>query len=339
MTNLTRLGDDRGKPLLAALDERFLSFVSRLNGPLRTHALRRSTYTNEPGAEAFGGPSTMNPGVTLTPWLFWELTSPLDDASFLSLAEGGSMVVISSALLDHLVDGQAVSPEDTLLLHRLLHERGIATLRACLGGGSPFWRTAERLIAEHLEGLALERGMRAALGAFSYPDFQRMVKAKFSPIVLTMSAYLTATERGDLQEPIENSIKHLAVASQLLDDLGDWEEDMRGGRLTYFLSCAVAPREAARLEAGLAEEVEERIRSSWLDVDHLNLAAEWLDRARASVEGIPCPNWIEYLEGFRSLTLEHIRQSTAGHLVQTLDPLVARGAKQDPGELEEDGAV
>src|SRR3972149_6309148 len=95
-------GNERRASLLAALDERDLAFVAGIPEPLRERGLRRRTYTGEAVDDVFVGPSTLNPGVTLTPWLFWETTSPLDDATFLSLAEGGSMVVISSALLDHL---------------------------------------------------------------------------------------------------------------------------------------------------------------------------------------------------------------------------------------------
>jgi hypothetical protein len=72
--------------------------------------------------------------------------------------------------------------------------------------------------------------------------------------------------------------------------------------------------------------VQETIRSTWLDVDHLNLANDWLSRSLASMEGILCPQWIGYLEGFRDLTREHIHQSMASHLAHALDPLIARGA-------------
>jgi hypothetical protein len=67
----------------------------------------------------------------------------------------------------------------------------------------------------------------------------------------------------------------------------------------------------------------DRISATWLDVDQLNLAAEWLDRSRGSVEGIPCPRWVEYLDGFRELTREHIRQTTAAHLARAVRPLLA----------------
>ncbi len=323
MTMLPLHGDERGARLIAALDERHLAFAVALPDPLRRLALRRGTYTGEPGDEPFAGPSTMNPGVTLTPWLFWEITSGLGDALFLELADAGSRIVLASALLDHLVDGQAESPQDAVLLHGLLHQTGVARLRVPLGGASPFWAIADRLISEHLEGLASEKRLRAHPAGFTYPEFQRMVSAKFAPIVVTMAAYLAAADRLDLLEPVETSIKHLAVASQLLDDIGDWEQDHPAGRTTYFLAClrAIGPEDGF---PGLRiEEVADRISATWLDVDQLNLAAEWLDQSRGPVEGIGCPRWLEYLDGFRVLTREHIRRATAAHLAHAVRPLLA----------------
>jgi hypothetical protein len=328
-------GDERSQSLLAALDERYLAFVAGLPEPLRGLGLRRSTYTGEPGEVSFRGPSALNPGVTLTPWLFWETTSPFDDETFLDLAEAGCLIVISSALLDHLVDGQAASAEEAVLLHRILHERGIGRLRRRLGGASPFWPVADRLIAEHLEGLALEKAMRADPTRFTYPEFQRMVRAKFAPIVVTMAAYLAAMDRLDLLEPVEGSIKHLAVASQLLDDIGDWEQDLPAGRTTFFLASLGAHRPDIGAVGLSVEEVADQISATWLDVDQLNLAAEWLGRSRGSVEGIPCPRWVEYLDGFRALTREHIRQTTAAHLERAVRSLLAYPESVGEGEKPE----
>jgi hypothetical protein len=323
MTIPTPRGDERRVSLLAALDERYLTFVAGLPEPLRGLGFLRSTYTGEAGDVSFRGPSTLNPGVTLTPWLFWETTAPLDDETFLDLAEAGCLIVISSALLDHLVDGQADSAEDAVLLQRILHEGGIGRLRRRLGGASPFWPVADRLIAEHLEGLASEKAMRADPTRFTYPEFQRMVRVKFAPIVVTMAAYLAATDRLDLLDLVENSIKHLAVASQLLDDIGDWEQDHQAGRTTFFLASLGTHRPDDGPVGLSVEEVADRISATWLDVDQLNLAAGWLDRSRGSVEGISCPRWVEYLDGFRALTREHIRQTTAAHLARAVRPLLA----------------
>jgi hypothetical protein len=320
--------------LLAALDERHQAFVAALAAPLRRLALRRGTYTGEPGEEPFAGPSSMNPGVTLTPWLFWEISSALDDAEFLDLAEAGSRIVLASALLDHLVDGQADSPDDAILFHHLLHQTGLAQLRARLGGRPAFWATCDRLVREHIEGLAAESALRTDPKRFSFPEFERMVRAKFSPIVLTMAAFLAAVDRFDLLGAIEISIKDLAVASQALDDIGDWEEDHAARRMTYFLSCVGATLPAgARLDVP-AGDVRAAIQSSWIDVDHLNLAREWLERAQVAVGGVPCPGWVEYLGDFQALAAEHLQQSTAAHLARSLEPLLGSRRGDPPGAGE-----
>ncbi len=340
MTRLVLNGASRAARLLAEVDRHYLAWAEALPDPVREVALLRRTYTGEPGGEAFAGPASMNPGITQTPWLFWELTACLEDEAFIALATGGCQVVLASVLLDHLVDGQADSAECTTLLHRLLHEDGVARLRGCLGSSSDFWPVAERLIREHLYGLASERQMRQTSGGFDLDRFIRMVRAKFSPIVVTMGAFLTASGHPEGLASVEDSIKALAVASQLLDDLGDWQDDLAAGRMTYFLDAVGATAGEPSGRGLTAEGIRQRIRVSWLDVDHLNSAEAWLERARDCPGLTRCEHWSAYLDGYVELTREHVRRATAAHLVQVLGPLLAEGQgspRDEDGSLDPTG--
>ena len=118
MTELRLLEKSRAADLLARLDRAYFHFVDGLPGPLRILALKRGTYVGTASDAPFEGVSTMNPGVTCTPWLFWELVETLDDERILGVAGAGTLVVLASVLLDHMVDGQAENPGGTSLLQQ-----------------------------------------------------------------------------------------------------------------------------------------------------------------------------------------------------------------------------
>jgi hypothetical protein len=131
MTELRLPEGDRTAGLLARLDDAYIEFVSRLPPPLRDLYVRKTTFT---------GPSSMFPGITCTPWLFWETTRDVDDELFLQLALGGSLVVLASVILDHLVDDQVAQTAKTTLLHQALFEEGTAQFRAGMPPEHSIWR-------------------------------------------------------------------------------------------------------------------------------------------------------------------------------------------------------
>lgn len=269
----------------------------------------------------------MNPGVTCTPWLFWELTRDVADDVYLNAALGGTLVVLASVLMDHLSDGQAAQPGPTALLQQALYEGGAARLRATLAGESSFWLHFERLGREHLAGLAAELEVQLDPAQLTFERFVEMVPPKFSPIVITMAAFLCLLGREDLLDAIEASIKHLAVASQLLDDMGDWEDDLQARHLTYYLSRLATPEAWLAPNWPAREQLQYVIDGDWLDVKHMSEVQEWLDRSLEDVLGLECEGWTAYLEGYRSLAEQHLAHYKARHMLRIIGPIVeARGA-------------
>ncbi len=315
--------DPRAARLFAEANSRYQDFANRLPESLGRMARRQQTYLGAPNDEPFQGIADLNPVLAGTPWMFWEQFERLEDELFLAIAEGGALFVLASILLDHIIDHQADPPEAAALLHQALHTRGIERLQAALPASISFWNHFERLSADHLAGLAAELEAQSDLSHMREETFIRMAHGKVSPIVVTLAALAEASGQTGILPDMEASLKHIAVASQLLDDIGDWEEDLHAGHMTYFLSLmppllarpAIAPQTIDATRAAIDGE--------WLDVDFLKVTLSWLKKSAEAVSGLQCAGWLEYVEGYRQLTDEHLTVAVARHMVRVLRPLVA----------------
>ena len=322
MTSIRSTDGSRAADLLTRLDSAYLQFAGELPSPLRGLASERGTFAGTSAAEPFEVPSTMNPGITCTPWLFWELTRDVEDEAFLEVALGGILIVLASVVLDHLVDGQSARPGEASLLHQALYEGGAARLRATLPADSGFWAHFERLGREHIVGLGAELDSRANPGRLTFDDFVRAVSGKFSLVVVPMAAFVAVLGRGDLLGSIEASIKRLAVGCQLLDDVGDWQDDIAAGRPTYYMT-RLAPPDAWRAPVDPSvEEIQGRIDAGWLDIKHMVVVQEWMGNAAESASSLGCTGWMEYVDGYRTLADEHMARFKARHLLRVLGPIV-----------------
>ncbi len=315
--------DPRAVRLFAEADSRYQAFSDRLPESLGVMARRRQTYLGAPSEEPFQGIADLNPVLAGTPWMFWEQFQDLDDERFLTIAEGGSLFVLASILLDHIIDRQANPPEAATLLHQALHTRGIERLRAALPASPNFWTDFERLSADHLAGLACELDAQAELSVMREATFIRMAHGKVSPIVVTMAALAEASGQPEVLPSIEASLKHIAVASQLLDDIGDWEQDLHAGHATYFLSQMPPLRNRHGVTPQDIEATRAAIDQDWLDVDYLNVTLSWLEKSDGAVNGLRCSGWLEYIEGYKQLADEHLTVAVARHLARVLRPIVS----------------
>jgi hypothetical protein len=148
-----------------------------------------------------------------------------------------------------------------------------------------------------------------------------MAHGKVSPIVATCAALAEVTGQPHLLPPIEESLKHIAVASQLIDDIGDWRHDVEVGHHTYFQSLVLPPAQWG--DSGPdPDQLQAEIDRNWHDVAQMACVIEWLDRSSAAVAGLECPGWLEYVDGYRILADKHRTRFVARHLVRVLRPLV-----------------
>ena len=307
----------RAERLFERLNHRFFHFVDQLPKRLKIVARLKSTFLGGPAEGEFEGVAGLNPVLAGTPWLFWEQCRDLEDDSFLNIAEAGTMYVLASILLDHLVDGQADPQEEIALLQQAFWAHGVGLYRRQFANHTPFWGHFDRLAGDHVAGLAKELETQNSFPTIELEHLQMMAHGKVSPIITTMAAFAEASGRPEMLVSIEESLNNIAIASQLLDDVGDWEHDSGSGHWTFYLSQIALPGKADDLD-----RMREAIDSEWHDVNHLRLVIHWLDESSHAVEGMNCPGWLAYIGGYRQLTNDHLTAAIAHHLMRTLRPLV-----------------
>lgn len=331
MTRLKLPDAPRATDLFEELNTRFFHFIDRLPEPLARLARQKSTFLGSQEDGEFGGVPDLNPVLASTPWLFWESFKTLDDSLLLDIAEAGAFYVLASILLDHLVDGQAELPEEMALLHQAFYSHGILVYRSTFPHSTAFLGDFDRLARDHLAGLALELETQGSTEMIEMGSLEKMAYGKVSPIVTTIAGLAYALEQPELLEPIESSLKHIAVASQMLDDIGDWQHDISVDHRTYYLS-QVVEKAGGGVEEVSIDEVQDAIDEAWMDVEHLQLVIQWLDDSTQAVQDLACPGWLDYVEGYRELSDEHLTTAIAKHLVRKLRPLIEPQSNENPDE-------
>jgi hypothetical protein len=314
--------DARALQLYHDLNDRYFGFVAGLPHPLGNLARLRKTFLGGPDQEPFEGVSGLNPVLAATPWLFYEMFSSLEDEVFLDIAEAGMAFVLASIILDHIVDGQADPLEEMVLLQQALFGHGIAKYREIMPQASPFWTHFDRLAQDHLAGLAVELEAQSKPLKITLEELSKMAHGKVSPIVTTTAALAIASNQPEVLSPIEISLKHISVASQLLDDVGDWEHDLKVGHNTYFLSRLLLSEAQDNESTPTVEDLQRQLEKEWQDVEHLRLVRDWLEESVAAVGGLECPGWIDYVKGYWSLADKNLSTVMGHHLIHKVQPLV-----------------
>ena len=150
MTRLNMPTEQRAVRLFERLNQQFFHFIDQLPPRLNNLARSKSTFLGGPTEGEFEGVAGLNPVLAGTPWLFWKQCRDLEDDSFLNIAEAGTMYVLASILLDHLVDGQADPQAEIILLQQAFWTHGVRLYRSQFASHSPFWMHFDRLAGDHL---------------------------------------------------------------------------------------------------------------------------------------------------------------------------------------------
>jgi hypothetical protein len=320
MTGLRTAGESRAEALFVLLNTRYFQFTKRLPLSLEKLASLKDTYSGEPGEEPFESIACLNPVLAATPWLFWEVFQVLDGEPFLRIAEAGMYFVLASVVLDHLVDYQAHHPQPMSLLHQALFQHGITTYQKSLPAVSPFWQHFERLAALHLKGLATELEIQENPRRLDLDTLFTMAHGKVAPIVTTSAALAFASGQPEVLSPIETSLNHISVASQLLDDIGDWQDDLQAHHLTYYLSqCSPVDAWDADQWPSIAA-VQAQINADWSDTHHMHLVVDLLEKAIEAVKDLPCPGWVDYVAGYGQRADLHLTNFYKVHIGQVFKP-------------------
>lgn len=298
----------------AELDRRLAAFLGGLPPEVRAAGLRQSTYSGQPGGEPFQGIGPLNPVLVGTPWHFGELFDSVPEEDFMGLAEAGALHVLASVVADHLVDDQVGPRGAAVLLHQALSHGALVRFRGVMGSDAEFWSGFDRLSAQHLEALAMEIEIQGRRGAVALSALEAMAAGKVAPIVVTVTALARRAGREAALSGLEASLGQIAVASQLLDDVNDWRQDLAHQHWTYFLGCFESERRGPSDPWPTAGWIEGRIRAGWQDVEALTQVGEWLEESLAVLDDLECPAWRDYVEGYRMLAIGHLNYAAAAHL-------------------------
>ncbi|MGH2627838.1 MAG: hypothetical protein ACRDHY_14445 [Anaerolineales bacterium] len=310
----------------AELERRLGAFLGSLPPAVREIGLRQSAYTGRPGDEAFTGIGPLNPVLVGTPWHFGEIFAALPEGEFLGLAEAGALHVLASVVADHLVDDQVERHGASVLLHQALIDGAFVRFRDLMGPDADFWSRFDSLSARHLKALAEEIEIQQSRRAVSESSLEAMAAGKVAPIVVTVTALAHRARRVDILPGLEDSLAKIAAASQLLDDVIDWRQDLARHHWTHFLARFPSEGWAASESWPTEEWIEERMRAGWQDVDALTRAGDWMAQSLAALGDLACPAWRDYVEGYSLLTTSHLNYAVAGHLREAVGAVLQASA-------------
>ncbi len=313
----------------AELDRRLVAFLRALPAEVRTTGLRQGTYAGKPGDEPFLGIGFLNPVLVGIPWHFRELFASVRDEELVGLAEAGMLHVLASVVADHLVDDQVERRGLAVLLHQALRHGARVRFRDIMGSDGDFWSRFDRLSEQHTEALATEVEIQQRRGRVAESSLQAMAAGKVAPIVVTATALAVRAGREAALPALEESLGKIALASQLLDDVNDWRQDIAHRHWTHFLGQFESEGREPWDAWPTAEWIEGRIRTGWQDVEALTRVGEWLEESVVALGDLDCPAWRDYVEGYRLLTTSHLNYAVAAHLRDAVGAALAevRGPK------------
>jgi hypothetical protein len=267
----------------------------------------------------------LNPVLVGTPWHFGDLFAAVSEVEFVGLAEAGMLHVLASVVADHLVDDQVEGRGEAVLLEHALSQGAVVRFRDIMGPDADFWSGFDRLCARHLEALAKEVELQKRRGAVAETSLEAMAAGKVAPIVVTVAALARRAGRETVLPALEESLGKIAAASQLLDDVNDWRQDLDHRHWTHFLGRLEPEGRGVSDPWPTAAWIEERIRVGWQDVEAFTRVGEWLEESLAALDDLDCPAWRNYVEGYRLLTASHLNYAVAAHLRDAVGVALAEG--------------
>jgi hypothetical protein len=173
----------------------------------------------------------------------------------------------SYLIQDALLDGDLERP-DLLPLATALHAAAVRLLASLLPGDQVFWDAFEALSLTTAEAHCWEQGGRTGLKGrvtvAAMAGFDNLDRLADRSALLQLSVVAQLRLRGYHQEhplgkALVGMLRHYAIARQIGDDLGDWVDDLRDGRLNY-VSARIGQR---MVETGAVESCTE------LDVERM----------------------------------------------------------------------
>ena len=211
----------------------------------------------------------------------------------------------SYLIQDGLLDGELERPE-LLSLATALHAAAVRLLAWLSPGDQVFWDAFEALSLATAEAHCWEQGGRSGLDGrvtvaamAGFEDLDRLAdrSALLQLAVVAQLRLCGYDQEHALGKALVEMLRHYAIARQIGDDLGDWVDDLRNGRLNY-VSARIVQRmvETGAVENGAELDVERMAGYFLYDDDLLaaihQVAQSACHQARSSI----APYGSQYLE-------------------------------------------
>jgi len=187
-----------------------------------------------PGGEAanYLSDPLMFPIVQLPAWLLQSLTGSAD-AGFLSDVTYSTVSgYYHVRLMDNIQDGHATVEGKLLPAAGLLEQQFRGVYEKYFSSQHPFWEHFERFWQATSASVEKE----ALLREMSLDDFREIAADKYAAAKIPMAAAAFHSGHAASLPLWFRFCDELARATQLLDDLLDWQDDLRAERCTYYLS-------------------------------------------------------------------------------------------------------
>lgn len=304
----------RAANMLYEVDSRYFRFANQLEEPIKSLALKESTYIGQESEEAFDGISSLNPLIGRTGWLFWDVFKMLEDEEFVDIAEAGLYLALASGVMDHLVDGQYNHPAPYNLYHHAIYQQGVNCFRDIFPDSSDFWIQFYRLEQEYITCLGIEIDSQCNPRKTDFETFARSSGGKVSPMVISIAALAIASSNPGLIPKIEKSFRCSYVAGQIHDDILDWQLDLEFDHNTYYLQ-ELGRTVNSKGNSQLSEiDLLSGQAATWIDVDYYRKCLDWFDKASESVSDVECDGWKEYLSEYRLIAEQHQKVTLLRHI-------------------------
>jgi len=191
------------------------------------------------------------------------------------------LIYLTLALEDDLLDGEGrshLSPRALTVVTALLHWDAAGLLAGVAGSATTFWQAATRARAWWGEATLWDMGAQPA-GGGEFAEELRLRAGKAAALSVAPAAVLVAAGRSDLLPVADRLLEAIYLAIILLDDLQDWETDLRAGQRNFLVELVRQGRQdlpggedvAAALTGGAGER----------------LCAIAVQRLAAAQEGLP----------------------------------------------------
>jgi len=205
--------------------------------------------------------------------------------------------------VDHSLDDDETEPAGSpidLLAGQFEAYRSLARL---FPGDSPFWDVLRARLADYAEVASGQHAYvtgRRPLTDFPYETAEHWAAAKAALATVTVAALGELAADPGPVAALTRSIRAYSVATQFLDDIRDWRQDLAGNRPSYPLAEAMsaAGLDSGRKGAWTAEEVERVGRALYFNgaaARTVKLAAEQIDLAKEAAEGLGVDGWLGHL--------------------------------------------